>query len=190
MSQVKINDIFTVGLSGGFGNNTTFRHRKGKTYAFPKQQRGTPSAKQIAIREKFQAAADYAKATLMDPTVLAEYSAIAAQKQFKSPVFTAIIDYLSATKLSKISTEAFKGQVGFHLAIRLADNYKGKELFVSFANKDGTVMESGNASFTFGDDAWKYVTTGSYADIGGLKISVTVKDRIANIAVFEKVLNS
>ena len=130
----------------------------------------------------------YAKSVLARPAILEEFTAIAAHKKIKSPLMAVMTDYLSNFKLQLISTEGFDGMVGFPFAIILKDNYRAKEMTVSISNKDGTIVESGNASFKFGDHAWIYTTTKAYTDTVGLKLTVTVKDRRANVATYEKVM--
>jgi hypothetical protein len=191
MATYKRNTL-TKGASGSFGDEFGFRQINGKTIIAPLPKRsGIVSEKQAIARAKFLNASLYAKSAIANPAMKAEYAAIAQHKNFKGgPTVAAMTDYLTSANLAMAYAHQFNGSTGFPITLVLADNYKGKEMEVSISNKDGTITESGKANFALGDSAWTYITTVPYASIDGLKVIVTVKDRIGRVSSFEKVLNS
>jgi hypothetical protein len=191
MATFKKNAL-TKGASGSFGNEFVFRQVNGKTIiaSLPKKS-GKTSPAQLEARKKFFNASLYAKSALANPAMKAEYEAITQFKNLnKSATAAAMADYLTSTQLELAYAHQFDGSVGFPITIVLADNYKGKEMTVAVSNKDGTITESGKASFAFGDSAWSYITKVPYANIVGFTVKVTVKDRIGNVMIFDKALNS
>lgn len=190
MATYKKNSL-TKGVSGSFGDEFVFRQVNGKTIMSPTAERLEPwSEKQLAARKRFLNATLYAKAAVANPEMKEEYEAIAKFKHFRSASVAAITDFLTPTALAVAYAHQFDGNVGFPITIVLADNYKGKEMTIAVSNKDGTLIESGSANFTFGDSAWHYTTTVPYENIEGIKVQVTVKDRVGRIETFEKALNS
>jgi hypothetical protein len=191
MATFKKNAL-TKSASGSFGDEFVFRQVNGKTIIAPLPKRPRKSSeKQEEAKKKFINASLYAKSALANPAMKAEYVAIAHHKNQKAgAIVAAMTDYLTSTKLALAYAHRFDGSIGFPITIVLADNYKGKEMMVSISNKDGTITESGKATFAFGDSAWSYITTVPYATIDGLTVEVTVKDRIGRVTVFEKGLNS
>jgi hypothetical protein len=191
MATFKRNAL-TKGASGSFGTEFVFRQVNGKTIIapLPKKPRKA-SAKQVAVRKKFFTASLYAKAALAHPEMKAEYAAIAEQKKFKGgAMVAAMTDFLTSTQLAMAYAHQFNDRIGFPITLVLVDNYKGREMTVSISNKDGTITESGKASFVFGDLAWRYITTVPYTNIEGYTLQVTVKDRVGKVTYFEKALNS
>ena len=186
-----IRNAITSSISGAFGREFVFRQVNGKTILTPLPQRKAAwSEKQIARRQKFSNASLYAKAAVANPGMKEEYTAIAKIKNFRGgAMVAAMTDFLTSTQLSVAYAHQFDQNIGFPVTIVLKDNFKGKEMTVSISNKDGTITESGKASFTFGDTAWSYVTTMPYESIEGLKVVVTVKDRVGRVSRFEKGLN-
>jgi hypothetical protein len=190
MATFKKNAL-TKSVSGSFGDEFVFRQVNGKTILAPLPTKsGKVSAAQAEARLKFRKAAQYAKTAVGDPAMKAEYAAIAQLKNFQGGArVAAMTDFLTYAEVEMAyAHQAHK--MGFPITIVLADNYKGKEMTVSVSNKDGTIIESGNASFTFGDQAWTYTTTKPYQSIEGLTVTITVKDRVGRVATFEKALNT
>jgi hypothetical protein len=191
MATFKKNSL-TKGVSGSFGDEFVFRQVNGKTIIAPLPAKsGKVSEKQAEARARFLNASLYAKSAMANPAMKAEYEAIAKHKNFRGgATVAAMTDYLTSTHLAMAYAHQFDGSTGFPVTLVLADNYKGKEMAVSISNKDGTIAESGKANFALGDSAWTYITTVPYANIDGLTVKVTVKDRIGRVSTFEKELNS
>ena len=191
MSKFKQNAL-TKSASGSFGDQFQFRQVNGETILGPLPKKsGVVSEKQARARQLFVDASAYGKSVQAHEGMKAEYEEIAKHKNLRGGAkVAAMTDYLTSPKLLKAYAHQFDGKVGFKITIVLKDNYKGKEMSVSVANKDGTIMESGQATFRFGDTAWSYTTTVPYADLDGVKVQLTVKDRIGNITSIERIVNS
>lgn len=166
MATFKRNAL-TKGASGSFEDEFVFRQVNGRTIitSLPKKSDKTSSPAQLEARKKFINASLYAKSAMANPAMKAEYAAIAQFKNLKSTTVAAMTDFLTSTQLEMTYAHQFDGSVGFPITIVLADNYKGKEMTVAVSNKDGTITESGNASFAFGDSAWRYITKVAYPNL-------------------------
>lgn len=191
MANYKRNAL-TKGASGSFGDEFVFRQVDGKTIiAQTPSEPESVSKFQIAARKRFLEATYYAKSVMAHPGMQQEYAAIAKLKKFRGgAMVAAVTDYLKSGKLVAAYAHQFDSNVGFPVTIVLADNYKAKEMKVTISNKDGTIIENGNASFEFGKTAWVYTTTRQYQGIDNLMVSVTIKDRIGRLETFEQAINS
>jgi len=188
MAIIKENDI-TEGMSGKFGRKIVFRVVKGVTLATRRSNHERVfTEKQLAHRERFRLAASYAKAKMQDPVAKAEYRTMAGDEAFANAFSTAVKDYMVPPKIVSINVSDFTGATGSIIPIKVSDNAKTIRIKVSILLNDGTVVESGDATLTRGDDAWKYITTQLLSSVAGSKIVVTAIDRPGNETVQEKLL--
>lgn len=189
MAIIKENDL-TEGMSGKFGKKIVFRVVKGVTLATrrPTVERAT-SEKQLAHRERFRLAASYAKAKMQDPAAKEEYRIMAGDEAFANAFSTAVKDYMVPPKIVSINVSDFTGATGSIIPIKVSDNAKTIRIKVSIVLSDGTIAESGEATLTRGDDAWKYITTQLLPSLAGSKIVVTAIDRPGNETMQEKLLS-
>ena len=188
MALIKENDL-TEGMSGKFGKKIVFRVVKGVTVASRKSTTNTVrTEKQIAHRDRFRLAANYAKAKMLDPDTKADYKQMAGDKAFASAFAAAVKDFLLKPEIHSINLAEYAGAVGSTIPVTVSDNAKTIRVKVSIILANGSVLESGDASLTNGDIEWKYVTTQALASLAGNKIVVTAIDRPGNETVQEKLL--
>jgi hypothetical protein len=188
MALIKENDL-TEGMSGKFGKKIVFRVVRGVTVATRRSTtERVQSEKQLAQRERFQRAVQYASAKLQDPVAKKEYKLMAGNGAFSNAFATAVGDYLALPKVLDVNATGFTGAAGSTIPILLSDNFKTIKMKVSILSADGSVNEFGEASFKTGDTEWKYVTTQALPSLTGVKIVVTAIDRPGNETIFEKLL--
>ena len=188
MALIKENDL-TEGMSGKFGKKIVFRVVRGVTVATRRSTtERVQTEKQLAHQERFQRAAQYAKAKMQDPVAKKEYKLMAGDGAFANPFAAALGDYLTPPKVLNVKVSEFTGAAGSSIPILLSDNFKTIRMKVNILSADGSMIESGEASYTTGDTEWKYVTTQALPSLTGVKIVVTAIDRPGNETVFEKLL--
>lgn len=188
MALIKENDV-TEGMSGKFGRKIVFRVVKGETVATRRSTKERISTqKQVLQRERFQRAAQYAKAKMLDPIAKAEYKKIAGNGAFANPFAEAVRDYLVPPKVLDVNISEFTGAAGSIIPIKVSDNAKVTRIKVFLVSAANAIIESGDATYATGDVEWKYATTQVLPSLVGVKIIVTAIDRPANEATFEKQL--
>ena len=184
MARLKLNPM-SGGLRGRIGD-LIFRRVNGKTIVTSYSEKAQkPSAAQLKSREKFQAASRYAQSVARDLSLMEEYLAIAKHKKLYSAHVAASVDYLSKIKLEAIRILPVPDDKKAMFSIKLVDNYKGKSMHVTISNKDGTLIERGEASFTFGDSFWIYNSTTLQVIPNDLNFKLVVTDRMGNVSSFE-----
>jgi hypothetical protein len=177
MALVKHNQV-TKGVSGKFGDDIVFKQLGKRTIFSARPRKATVvSEKMKAHRERFKKATRYAKSSLADPLLKAEYEAIAREREIASAFAAAVGDYLKAPEISSITTDTYTGQVGGIISIEASDALKLTAVKVTISQNDGTVLESGDATLTQGAHEWKYVSTVSNASLAGTKVKAQAFDR-------------
>jgi hypothetical protein len=188
MALIKENDL-TEGMSGRFGRKIIFRVVKGVTVA---ARRSTAERvvtdKQAAHQKRFQRAAQYAKAKMLDPIAKEEYKKMAGDQPFATAFNAALRDYMVLPQILDIDVSGFNGAIGSAIPISVSDNLKTIQIQVAIQLANGTVQESGDASLKPGDLEWKYITKLALPVLAGSKIIVTAIDRPGNKSVEEKLL--
>lgn len=188
MAHVKNNDL-TEGISGRVGNKLVFRQLGNRTIISKKARVSTVrTEKQEAHRQRFQQAARYAKAKMMDPVIKAEYELIARGKENTTPFAVAVGDYLKLPTVDKINYASYKGNVGDVISIQVNDNIKVTAVTVTLTAPDGTTIETGHATLTKGDVDWIYKAQSPNASVAGTIIKVVATDRPAHEAIREQIV--
>jgi hypothetical protein len=188
MALIRENDL-TEGMSGKFGRKIVFRVVRGVTVAVRRSTRETvQSEKQLAQVERFRRATLYAKAKMLDPIAKAEYKQMVGDKAFHTAFSAAVGDYLVGPKIMDVKVSEFAGAAGSVIPVTVFNNFKIIRMKVAVIGVNGVEVESGEASFTTGETAWKYVTTQSLSALSGVKIVVTAIDRPGNETTYEKLL--
>jgi len=189
MALIKENDL-TEGMSGKFGRKIVFRVVQGVTVAARKPRSTTKviTEKQKSHRERFQRAAQYAKAKIADPEVKKEYKKMAGNGAFATAFAAAVRDYLTVPIILSVNVEHYTGAAGSIIPIIVSDNNKTVRMKVSIVRPDNTIVETGEATLTAGDLEWLYTTTQALPALAGSKIIVTAIDRPGHETVHEKLL--
>ncbi|MCC2546562.1 hypothetical protein LJY25_08920 [Hymenobacter sp. BT175] len=134
------NNIITQGLSGTIGGTLVFRQVTGRTIvaAAPRESEKAPSARQLAHQERFQMAALYAKAQLLDVASKAEYDAARTPDSSASAYAIAVADFMQAPDIHQIDLSDYQGQAGNTIRVRVTDDFKVTSVRLRIENGDGS----------------------------------------------------
>jgi hypothetical protein len=179
MARVNLNATID-GFRGAIGE-IVFKRCRGKTIAtkkpvFTKQ----PSAAQLAQRQRFREATDYAKLAQADPALRPVYEPVARKRQVAA--FTvALRDYLNAPSIKCLYLMSYRGQPGDPIGIYAVDDFGLAELEVSLLTPDGTPVERGQAvELGLHSGHWTYTTTVEVAPGSRLRLEVAGADYAGN----------
>jgi hypothetical protein len=152
------------GMSGKFGN-IVYRQWHGKTVACKKQKSYISKTDlQLKRRLLFKEAVAYAKSVIADPDKNKFYQS--RVKGAKSAFNLAVSDYMHPPKIELIKTV----DNGSLICVEARDNGMVVSLAVKI-EKDGLVVEEGNAQVQSNELLWQYVVTSGNV-VSGSTISV------------------
>lgn len=172
MSDVELNETIN-GYRGSIGK-LVFKKYKGRTIVGRKVASSKPPTEgQLAHREEFKAASDFAKTVKANPTLLAFYEPIAKERDVTIRV-VAMGDYMKKPTLKPLDLSHYKGQIGDTIEIRATDDLGLAELNVKIVAQDGTTIESGQAGEE-GDSSGKWIYTATKPVALGSDVFVEVK---------------
>lgn len=176
-----LNNTITYGLSGKFGEQIVFRQVNGNTLVCKSPiGRGESSAKQKQQQEKFKKASLYAKNTLEDPVLSAEYALEAKRRKGLSAYNVAVADYLTSPTIDKVDVSAYTGNVGEKIKIQAYDDYKVKAVKVYIHTSDSSLVEEGEAILQ--GIEWIYTVQTENTNLSGSKITIQVMDMPGNVS--------
>ncbi len=178
MSKTNLNAL-THKYSGKFGNHFIFRNVKGKSVmaALPDRKNVTASEAQQAVRRRFASAARYAKKILLDPDMLAAYTAKAeANGNEHSPRILAMTDYLRPPWIDEIDISGYYGNAGEIIRVIAGDDFNVAEVTVKIIDSAGTEAEAGICQFDSQEVWWEYTTTQEVVLEPGVEIVATARD--------------
>lgn len=184
------NNFFIEGVSGTIAKQMTLSQRSGKTIVGKKSKGSTlpPTESQIAIRERFEDASEYALSVLADPVQKAAYTE-EALKAGMSAYALALKDAHSFPEVRRIITGKYKGAVADVITIRARDVFKLDNVRVVIMSAAGVLIEEGQAAAAGGRSKdWKYTATAANPALPGTRIIVTATDVPGNETVKEFVL--
>lgn len=184
------NNFFIEGVSGTIAKQMTLSQRLGKTIVGKKSKGSTlpPTQNQIAIREKFEDASEFALSVLADPAQKAAYAEEAAKVRMTA-YSLALKDAHSFPEVRRIVTGKYKGVVADVITIRARDVFKLDSVSVVIMSAAGALIEEGLAVAAGGRSKdWKYITTAPNPAIPGTRIVVTATDVPGNVTTREFVL--
>ena len=180
MSKVELNAL-VESFSGKLGN-AVLRKRGRRTYLSQKPgERSTPpNADEVAHRLRFQQAAAYGKAVLLNPAARAYYTPLTRKKEFLTVYNVAVGDYLKAPVINPLQTDTYQGQAGDVIRIPAFDSCGVTAVEVTITSAGGVVLEQGAAILPAGEVLWQYSATATNGALAGSRIEVTAKDRPGN----------
>jgi hypothetical protein len=188
MGKIKLNALLES-ASGKVGSNLVLRKRGKRTILATNGERTKEmSAKQRDVRERFTAAAAYAKSALRNPETKAAYEDLAKDQEFMTAFTVAVKDYLRPPKIPAINLDGYTGQPGSFIQVRPLDDFKVVGVAVKITAPDGTVVESGSAVMDADLGEFKYTATQANASLPGTKITVTATDRPGHGTIEERTL--
>jgi len=103
-----------------------------------------PTGAQLAVREKFIAAAAYAKAALADPVLGPRYTA-AAQEVGQRPNAFAIADFLNEPVVHAIDPGGWHGAIGDVIKVRAEDDFEVTGVTLAIRDAANAALEHGVA---------------------------------------------
>jgi hypothetical protein len=174
MAKVKLSSAL-IRARGKMGN-VVFRkyHDEVIMAQVPDMSGVTPSAAQVAHRERFKLAVLYGHTVLADPAKKAIYEATAKAKGI--PVFAlTVAHFLRAPLVDQIDLSTYTGKAGESIRITASDDFAVAGVEVTIHDTGGAVLEQGAA--TAADGVWNYVTTTNLPAGQQVSIEVTATDR-------------
>jgi len=179
MSDVELNETIN-GYRGSIGK-LVFRKYKGRTIVARKVKSSKPPTEnQLAQREQFAEAAAFVRTINANPSLLAFYEPITAQRDLTVRA-VAMGDYLKKPTIKPLDLDKYQGRIGDPIKIRATDDIGLAELNVNIVAQDGTPIESGQAV----EDGqrsgkWTYTATKVVALGSDVFIEVTGVDHAGN----------
>jgi hypothetical protein len=179
MAKVR-NNIFVRGLSGSVGDQFVVKQdRNGRTIisnspTFKENREFTEAQRQQ--QEKFREAAEYAKEAKTQQ-IYVDKSAETA----RTPYNVAMADFFHGPEILELDLDAWDGEVGQILRIKVMDDVKVTQVNVVITDGTGVVLEQGPA-IQSDNRWWNYTTTATAQD--GSRVVVTARDLPGNLAEF------
>jgi ribosomal silencing factor RsfS len=183
MAIVKKN-LITQGLSGMLGGTLVFRRVGSKTIVsvVPSTTKAPTEAQQTQ-RGAFLQAVQYAKGQMSNPTIKAEYEALARGKGQPNAYNIAVADYFKAPDITQIDLSEYSGAEAQFIKITAMDDFKVRSVSVEVFNLAGDVIESGDAVMQSDSFDWVFTTTSSAGVATGLNIVIKATDMAGNVTL-------
>ena len=141
---------------------------------------GPPTAAELAQREQFRKASEYAVSVLADPTLRAFYER--AAKEHETPIrpyAVALGDYFTAPVITRIDLIDYHGVVGDPIAVSTTPHVEVAGVTVTLRDgADLTVLETGAAALV--DGKWVYAATVAAPAGHPVKIEAKAVDHAGN----------
>ena len=164
-------------LHGHLGK-MVFKERAGQDIVAEKpdqvNQPNTPA--QMAQRESFREASQWAKGVLADATVKAAYAA-KAKADHSTPLAEAVKDWMIAPVVTAIDLSQYNKHVGDAILITAQDHFAVTGVAVAIEDSAHMAVEQGAATFDAASGSWKYVATVDASAKSGLTVTATASDR-------------
>lgn len=168
------------GVSGKSGNLVFRRVRGGTVVAQrPKPSRRKPSAAQLAQRERFARATEYARQVLSDPWQRRAYEALAKTLGRRADKLVTS-DFLTPPVVEEIDVSEYRGRPRGVVRVFATDDVEVIAVEIRITTKVGTIVEQGPAIKIHG--VWCYTATASAPANTSLLVTATARDRPGNLA--------
>ncbi|HYE67465.1 MAG TPA: hypothetical protein VEA58_02565 [Anaerovoracaceae bacterium] len=173
------NNVVTHGLSGKVGDLLVFRQRLGKTLVAKLPSRsGVYTEAQMAHREKFRAAAYYAKSVMANPERKQLYQQ--GLRPGGSVFGRALGDFMKAPQVQEVSTASYDGSMGSEIQISAFDDFLVHSVAVQIKLPNGSLLEEGLAVQPDSTSPFIYKATVQNNAIAGSIVEVQVTDLPGN----------
>ena len=173
MANVHLNPIMER-IRGKIGE-LVFRRFENRTIIARNADRSghVPTAGQMAVRERFRAAARYTRHVMTDPARRARYALLAARRG--TPLRVVIMaDYLNPPVVDAISVADYHGFIGDPVVVRATDDVAVSGVTVTLRDAEDAVIEQGPA--TLADDRWTYRATVAVPAGQAVMVIATARD--------------
>ncbi|MFT3827819.1 MAG: hypothetical protein QM731_28135 [Chitinophagaceae bacterium] len=186
--QNKYNIIMT-GASGNLADQVVFRQKNGQTVLakVPFITTKKATAAQQAVKDKFKAAALYAKTIMLNADVWKLYVAKTALGQ--SAYQLAIADYFSVPVMQSIVTSYYQGVPGDKITVLMGVDELLRQVRVTISAADGTLIERGTASLTEIPGNYEYKVKNDNLSLPGTVIQVDAWDYAENTVSNQVTIN-
>jgi hypothetical protein len=173
------------GLSGLLGDVISVRKVRGRVIITARKRSvSKPTAKLVAVRERFKEAAQYAIQQMSDETIRDLYKTrITAHRH--TPYLVALSDYLNAPKVNSIDVTGYSGVAGNSIYIRATDDFMVTKVCITIMGVNGSIIEKGDAVHDTTTNQWEYSVTVASPSIAGTTIRAVAFDRPGNTGMAE-----
>lgn len=176
MAKTTLNSALN-GIRGRI-DNWVYRKIRGKMVISRKPEAsGTVSAAQQAVRDKFRAAAAYARTALADPVRQPLYQAAAEAKGMLLFAFV-MGDFLNPPVVESIDASGYRGHIGDPIKVTATDDFEVVSVDIAIRDAADAILEQGPAALIAGQ--WTYATTVAVAAGDTVKIEATAKGHPGN----------
>ena len=145
----------------------------------PDQVNQPNSPAQLAVRENFRQAAEYAKGAMADPQAHAAYAAKAKELR-SSPFAVAVADWMKAPTVEAIDLTQYSKHVGDAILIKAQDDFAVTGMAVAIVDDAQAPVESGAAVWDAASGSWKYTATVDASAKPSVTVTATASDRPGN----------
>lgn len=172
-----------AGLSGRVGNLVFRMSANGRTYVqqAPQSKKRPASAAQQAHRRRFGGAAAYGTQQRSSAEGRAYYQPFVEAARFGSVHRAAVADFLNPPRILAVEAEAYQGQVGGHVRVRVEKIRGVATVKVQVLDAAGLVLEEGDATLVE-VDWWTYETRQTHPVAAARQLRVLAQDRPGNEA--------
>jgi len=145
---------------------------------------GPPTAGQVAQRDQFRLASEFAVSALADPTLRAFYERAGAGREPPiKPYAAALGDYFTAPVVTKVDVTGYHGVIGDKIAVSVTPSVEATGLTVTIRNvpaagETPAVVETGAAALV--DGKWVYTTTAAAPAGHAVTIEAKATDHAGN----------
>lgn len=182
-------NLLVKGARGNFGRQFVYRTEGDNTHIvkMPRVTKRDPNETEIAIREKFAAAARYGRSAAASPELGQAYKKKAGRG--KRAFVVAFKDYITPPKVRNINTGKYDGTPGSLVVVNATDDFRVAEVRVSIHAADGALIEEGMAvQDTVNVNLWNYAASQSNDALTGSTIRALAVDVPGNEASLEVTL--
>src|SRR5687768_11236666 len=168
------NNLIMRNTRGMVGKQIVFKRRAGRSYvAAPPEvnEDRKPTAKQLAVQQKFATSIRYAKAALTSIELKEGYEQVALRGQ--SAFNVAFKDAFNAPEILGIVADGYQGVAGNVIIVHADDDFKVNAVKVAIRNSDDELIEEGAASANADGLSWIYLVKQSNPEVTGTKIKAT-----------------
>ena len=169
-------NLITAGYKGKIGNQMVIKRRNGKTVlaSRPNRFEHPVSTAQQAVKDKFRAAAKYARSILQNPEYFLAYAAMAGPG--RSAYSVAVTDYLHNPVIESIDLTMYKGTTGDPVKILASDFLIVVSVHVTIKDANGNEVENGEAQKNAENNSLSYAATATVSPYLGVTVTVQAYD--------------
>lgn len=177
------NNPLLSGVSGKIGSVVIRQTAHGTVIASaPGRSRRKPNESQMAIRNRFGDAAEYARRQIQNPTARQMYQSKVNQSM-NSSYIVAVRDYLSPPRILGVNVGKYHGKVGNPIIVDAEDDFRVNVVRITIKDASGKIIERGQATRRISySDQWIYITSVDNDLLHGSSITACAEDIPGNQA--------